>query len=72
MTPAHDGRSLLRTMFETYRMLGRDHEVELERLARTGSRATKRRAPLRTERRVAARLPLPVRLAVAKLKAFTG
>ena len=47
-------------MFETYRMLGHDHEVELERLARTGRRPAKPRAPLRSERR-ARRLPLAVR-----------
>ena len=58
-------------MFETYRMLGRDQEVELERLARTGRRAAKPRAPRAVERR-AGRLPLTFRLAVTKLKALAG
>jgi len=71
MTPAHDASSVLRTMFETYRMLGHDHEVELERLARTGRRPAEPRARLRPERR-ARRLPLAVRFAVTKLKALTG
>jgi hypothetical protein len=71
MTFAHDGSSVLTTMIETYRMLGRDHEVELERLARTGRRATKPQEPRRAGRR-ARPLPLAVRLAVTKLKALAG
>jgi hypothetical protein len=71
MTAAHDASSVLRTMFETYRMLGQDHEVELERLARTGRRTAKPRAPKRVERR-ARRLPLAFRLAVTKVRALAG
>ena len=70
MTLPHDASSVYSTMFETYRMLGQDHEIELERLART-SRAAKPRTPLRAKRRTR-RLPLAVRLAATKLKALAG
>jgi hypothetical protein len=56
-------------MWETYRMLGQDREVELERLAHTRRRAAK---PLRPVERRAKGLPLALRLAVTKLKALTG
>ena len=71
MRAADDGSSVSRTMFETHRMLGQDHELELERLAWTDRRAAKPRAPQRAEPR-ARRLPLAVRLAVTKLKALAG
>jgi hypothetical protein len=71
MSVAHDASSVLRTMFETYRMLGQDHDAELERLARTGHRVAKPRAPRRVERR-SRRLPLAFRVAVTKLKALAG
>ena len=71
MTGAQDASSVLRTMFETYRMLGQDHDVELERLAGTGSRVAKPRAPRRAERR-RRRLPLALRVAVTRLKALAG
>ena len=71
MSAVHDASSVLRTMFETYRMLGQDHDVELERLARTGHRVAKPRAPRRVKRR-GRRLPLAFRFAVTKLKALAG
>jgi hypothetical protein len=57
-------------MWETYRMLGQDREVELERVAQTRRRAAKPQAPQAVER--ARRLPLALRLAVTKLKALAG
>jgi hypothetical protein len=57
-------------MWETYRMLGQDREVELERVAQTRRRAAKPQAPQAVER--ARRLPLAFRLAVTKLKALAG
>jgi hypothetical protein len=57
-----------RTMFETYRMLGRDHEYELEHLARTRTRSTKPRR-LREPERHARRRTAALRLALAKLTA---
>jgi hypothetical protein len=57
-------------MWETYRMLGQDREVELERLAQTRRRAAKSRAPRPVER--ASGLPLAFRLAVTKLRALAG
>ena len=57
-------------MWETYRMIGHDREVELERLAQTRSRAAKPQA-LRPVKR-ARRLPLSFRLAVTKLRALAG
>ena len=57
-------------MWETYRMLGQDREVELERLAQTRGRAAKPQALRPVE--PASRLPLSFRLAVTKLRALAG
>jgi hypothetical protein len=56
----------LGTMFETYRMLGQDHGVELERLAQTSRRVTKPRG-LRLAARQTTRLPATFLLALIKL-----
>ena len=56
-------------MFETYRMLGQDHEVELQRLAQTSRHAAKPRK-LRLAGRQARRLPTTFRLALTKLAAL--
>ena len=60
----------LGTMFETYRMLGQDHGVELERLAQTSRRAAKPRR-LRLPARQTTHLPATFRLALIKLTGLT-
>ena len=55
------------TMFETYRMLGRDHELELERLARPRQHVSTSTLMPKAWRR-ARRLPDGIHLALVRMK----
>jgi hypothetical protein len=59
-------------MFETYRMLGREHEAELERAAgiRRRPRASRREPPAAASSNAAHTLSAAIRLALTKLAAL--